>query len=99
MQIGTEQLRVTQVLGTTWRVVRGFNGTEAVEWGVVHGAHPAEALDGEVAALVARLAGGATVALGLTKWLLHDAAASGLDESMRLEAFALELSSRSEDFR
>ncbi|MET0736748.1 MAG: enoyl-CoA hydratase/isomerase family protein, partial [Acidimicrobiales bacterium] len=48
---------------------------------------------------VARLAGGATVALGLTKWLLHDAAASGLDESMRQEAFALELSSRSEDFR
>lgn len=78
---------------------RKLSGTEAVEWGVIHAAHPAGALDGEVAALVARLAGGATVALGLTKWLLHDAAASGLDESMRHEAFALELSSRSEDFR
>ena len=78
---------------------RKLSGTEAAEWGAIHGAHPAEALDGEVAALVARLAGGATVALGLTKWLLHDAAASGPDESMRQEAFALELSSRSEDFR
>jgi 2-(1,2-epoxy-1,2-dihydrophenyl)acetyl-CoA isomerase len=39
------------------------------------------------------------VALGLTKWLLHESSSSSLDESMRQEAFALELSSRSEDFR
>ena len=42
---------------------------------------------------------GATVALGLTKWLLHAGATTPLDEQLRNEAFALELSSRSEDFR
>lgn len=78
---------------------RKLSGTEAAEWGLIHAAHPAEALDGEVAAVVDRLAAGPTVALGLTKWLLHEAGATSLDESMRQEAFGLELSSRSEDFR
>ena len=50
-------------------------------------------------ALVAQLAGGPTVALGLTKWLLHAGDTAGLDEHLRDEAFALELSSRTEDFR
>jgi len=40
-----------------------------------------------------------TVALGLTKWLLHQGASLPLDEHLRNEAFAVELSSRSEDFR
>ena len=31
---------------------RKLSGTEAAEWGAIHGAHPAAALDGEVAALV-----------------------------------------------
>ena len=39
------------------------------------------------------------MALGLTKWLLHEAEATDLEDSMRQEAFGLELSSRSEDFR
>ena len=42
---------------------------------------------------------GPTVALGLTKWLLHSGRDAPLDEHLRNEAFALELSSRSEDFR
>ena len=46
-----------------------------------------------------RLASGPTVALGLTKWLLHTAAEHTLEAHLRDEAFALELSSRSEDFR
>ena len=49
-------------------------------------------------ALALRLASGPT-ALGLTKWLLHTAAEHTLDAHLRDEAFALELSSRSEDFR
>ena len=40
-----------------------------------------------------------TVALGLTKWLLHEGAQAPLDAQLANEAFALELSSRSEDFR
>ena len=44
-------------------------------------------------------ASGPTVALGLMKGLLHAAWAATLEEQLRSEAFALELSSRSEDFR
>jgi 2-(1,2-epoxy-1,2-dihydrophenyl)acetyl-CoA isomerase len=60
---------------------------------------PAEALEAETAAVVAQLAAGPTVALGLAKWLLHRGQASGLDDQLAQEAFAMELSSRSEDFR
>ena len=78
---------------------RRLSGTEAAEWGLIHAAHPADALDDEVATVVDQLASGPTVALGLTKWLLNEAGAVSLDESMRHEAFGLELSSRSDDFR
>lgn len=78
---------------------RELSGAEAADWGVVHAACPAADLDAEVEALVERLASGPTVALGLAKWVLHEAQSVGLEESMRQEAFGLELSSRSEDFR
>jgi 2-(1,2-epoxy-1,2-dihydrophenyl)acetyl-CoA isomerase len=45
------------------------------------------------------LAGSATVAVGLTKWLMHAGRSASLDAQLRDEAFAMELSSRSEDFR
>ena len=45
------------------------------------------------------LGNGPTVTLGLTKWLLHAGAVSPFDRQLEHEAFALELSSRSEDFR
>jgi 2-(1,2-epoxy-1,2-dihydrophenyl)acetyl-CoA isomerase len=60
---------------------------------------PAAEVDGEAEALALRLAAGPTVALGLTKWLLHTGAEHTLEAHLRDEAFALELSSRSEDFR
>jgi 2-(1,2-epoxy-1,2-dihydrophenyl)acetyl-CoA isomerase len=60
---------------------------------------PASDVDAVAAELATTLAGGATVALGLSKWLLHTGSANGLDEHLRNEAFAMELSSRSEDFR
>ena len=46
-----------------------------------------------------RLAAGPTVALGLTKWLMHSAGSASLEQQLRDEAFAMELSSRSRDFR
>jgi 2-(1,2-epoxy-1,2-dihydrophenyl)acetyl-CoA isomerase len=46
-----------------------------------------------------QLATGPTVSLGLTKWLLQTAVEHTLDQHLRAEAFAMELSSRSEDFR
>jgi 2-(1,2-epoxy-1,2-dihydrophenyl)acetyl-CoA isomerase len=78
---------------------RRISGAEAAQWGLIHSAVPAGALDTEAEALVGRLASGPTVALGLTKWLLHAGAAQPLEDHLRDEAFAIELSSRSEDFR
>ena len=56
-------------------------------------------LDDAVEEIVGKLARSATVALGLTKWLQHSGAQATLDAHLRNEAFAMELSSRSEDFR
>ncbi len=78
---------------------RPLDGREAEAWGVVHQAVPAAELDTAVAEVVDQLASGPTVALGLTKWLLHASATTTLDEQLHHEALALELSSRSEDFR
>jgi 2-(1,2-epoxy-1,2-dihydrophenyl)acetyl-CoA isomerase len=78
---------------------RKLRAPEAVDWGLIHAAVQAERLDDEVDEVVARLAAGPTVALGLTKWLLRSAQTSTLDAHLQDEALALELSSRSEDFR
>jgi 2-(1,2-epoxy-1,2-dihydrophenyl)acetyl-CoA isomerase len=60
---------------------------------------PAAEVDAVVAEVLGRLAAGPTVTLGLTKWLLHAGRAATLEDHLRDEAFAMELSSRSEDFR
>jgi 2-(1,2-epoxy-1,2-dihydrophenyl)acetyl-CoA isomerase len=91
--VGLARARELLMLG------RELSGAEAVSWGLAHRAVPAAEVDGQAEALALRLAAGPTVALGLTKWLLHTAAEHPLDAHLRDEAFALELSSRSEDFR
>jgi 2-(1,2-epoxy-1,2-dihydrophenyl)acetyl-CoA isomerase len=91
--VGTVRARELLILG------RQLTGAEAADWGVVHRAVPAAELDREVDALVEQLGGGPTVALGFTKWLLHAAQSTTLPEQLQNEAFALELSSRSNDFR
>ena len=91
--IGTVRAREMLLLGRT------VSGKEAAEWGLVHQAVPASELDAAVDAVVQQLANGPTVALGLTKWMLHAGASASLEEHLRNEAFALELSSRSQDFR
>jgi 2-(1,2-epoxy-1,2-dihydrophenyl)acetyl-CoA isomerase len=70
-----------------------------MQWGLVHRVVPDGDLEAETEALVARLAAAPTVSLGLTKWLMHAGAGAPLEAHLRNEAFALELSSRSEDFR
>lgn len=92
-RIGEVRARDMLLLGRT------VTGAEAADWGMVHRAVPADALGAAAAEVVDALAGGPTVALGLTKWLLHAAAAADLDTALANEALALELSSRSEDFR
>jgi len=92
-RVGEARARELLLLG------RRLDGAEAAEWGLVHRAVPVGDVDTEAEALVARLAAGPTVALGLTKWLLHAGASTSLEQHLRDEAFAMELSSRSEDFR
>ncbi len=78
---------------------RKLSGTEAAAWGIIHRAVADAELDAELAALAERLAGGPTVALGLTKRCLQRSLETGLVEAMQGEAFALELSSRTADFK
>jgi len=78
---------------------RVVDGSEAAEWGMIHRAVPVADVDATAAELVGTLAQSATVALGLAKWLLHTGVTAPLDEHLRNEAFAMELSSRSDDFR
>lgn len=76
-----------------------ISGATAVDWGIIHGCAPTDQLEDAANELVATLAAAPTVALGLTKWLLQSGNGLDLDRHLQNEAMALELSSRSEDFR
>ena len=78
---------------------REIDGEQAADWGLVHAAVDDDALESTTQALVAELAESATIALGLTKWLMHRSLDLDLTDSLANEAFALELSSRSRDFK
>ena len=92
-RVGEVRARELLLLGRT------LSGTEAAEWGAIHRAVLGPRLDAAVDEVVAQLASGPTVALGLTKWLLNAGASAELDAQLANEAFALELSSRTADFR
>lgn len=78
---------------------REIDGEQAADWGLIHEAVDDEALDSAVEEIAQQLAESATIALGLSKWLLHRALDLDLADSLANEAFALELSSRSRDFK
>ena len=92
-RVGEARARELLLLG------RALSGTEAAEWGAIHRAVPAAALDAAVDEVVDQLAAGPTTALGLTKWLLNAGASADLEAHLANEAYALELSSRTDDFR
>lgn len=92
-RVGEVRARDMLLLG---RVV---SGAEAADWGLVHRAVPADDLGAAAEEVVGRLAAGPTVALGLTKWLLHAGAQAPLEQQLRNEGFAMELASRSDDFK
>jgi 2-(1,2-epoxy-1,2-dihydrophenyl)acetyl-CoA isomerase len=75
------------------------DGATAADWGLVDRAVPDDRLAAEAESVLATLAASATVALGLTKSLLHTGRSATLEAHLRDEAFGMELSSRSEDFR
>jgi 2-(1,2-epoxy-1,2-dihydrophenyl)acetyl-CoA isomerase len=92
-RVGEVRARELLLLG------RRLSGSEAAEWGLIHRAVPGDEVDAVAGALARKLASGPTVSLGLAKWLLSAGASASLDAHLRDEAFAMELSSRSEDFR
>jgi len=74
-------------------------GLRAAEWGMIHRAVPDDEVLAAAEALASRLARGPTVAIGLAKRCIQGSLELGLTEAMEKEALALELSSRSKDFR
>lgn len=78
---------------------RSLTGAEAAEIGLVHAAVDSTVVDAAASALADELAAGPTVSLGLTKWLMLVGATTSLDDHLQNEALAMELSSRSDDFR
>jgi 2-(1,2-epoxy-1,2-dihydrophenyl)acetyl-CoA isomerase len=91
--VGVQRARELLMLGTA------IDGRTAVDWGLGHEAVPSADVDSAALTLAQRIAAGPTVSLGLTKWLLHTSVEHTLEQHLRDEAFAMELSSRSEDFR
>jgi 2-(1,2-epoxy-1,2-dihydrophenyl)acetyl-CoA isomerase len=75
------------------------SGADAASWGLVHRGVPTDDLDAVSKELVDRLSAAPTVAIGLTKLLLYRALTSDLSSHLADEAWAMEVSSRSEDFR
>ena len=58
-----------------------------------------EKLDAAAESLLARLAELPTASLGFTKYLVHRSLELGFEHALEQEAFALELTSRSLDFK
>ncbi|MDV3126571.1 enoyl-CoA hydratase-related protein [Mycobacterium sp. 21AC1] len=75
------------------------SGTDAADWGLVHSAVPADELEAAAADLLARLAAGPTVAIGLAKAAIAYGQHSTLTQSMNQELSNLELSCRTVDFK
>jgi 2-(1,2-epoxy-1,2-dihydrophenyl)acetyl-CoA isomerase len=72
---------------------------DAASWGLIHRCVSGSELHAATEDLVARVAAGPTVAIGLTKQALTYAQQSTLSEAMTQELFNLELSCRTGDFK
>ena len=92
-RVGVVRSRELLLLG------RRLSGVEAVEWGLIHAAVADELVPSAAADLVSSLASGPTAALGLTKSLLAASPDNDVARQFAAEAYAMELSSRSPDFR
>lgn len=75
------------------------SGADAASWGLLHRAVPAEDLDTVSHGLIERLAAAPTVAIGLTKLLIHRGLTADLSGHLADEAWAMEVASRSDDFK
>ena len=76
-----------------------ISGEQAAAWGMIHAALDAAELDAAAQALLARLAEMPTASVGFTKYLVHRSLELDFEHALEQEAFALELTSRSLDFK
>ncbi len=90
---GVARAREMLILGTK------VSGTDAADWGLVHASVAATELALAGQELLDRLTSAPTVAIGLTKLLLHRGLTSDIDRHLSDEAWAMDVSSRSEDFK
>jgi 2-(1,2-epoxy-1,2-dihydrophenyl)acetyl-CoA isomerase len=91
--VGVARAREMLLLGTK------VSGADAASWGLVHRAVPAADLVASGEDLVTRLAEGPTVAIGLTKLLLHLGLTSDVERHLADEGWSMEVSSRTDDFK
>ena len=91
--VGVARARELLLLG------RKITGADAAAWGLIHASAPEEALESAAATLVERLATGPTVALGLAKRCINRNLEGSFGQALENESLALELSSRTADFR
>jgi 2-(1,2-epoxy-1,2-dihydrophenyl)acetyl-CoA isomerase len=91
--VGVARARDLLLLG------RRLTGAEAAGWGLIHASFPAGELDAAAAAVVEQLATGPTVAIGLAKRCLNRNLENSFAQALENESLALELSSRTADFR
>jgi 2-(1,2-epoxy-1,2-dihydrophenyl)acetyl-CoA isomerase len=75
------------------------SAADAADWGLIHQAVSPAELDDTCEELLARLAAGPTVALGLAKHAINYGQHATLTQSMTQELFDLELSCRTKDFK
>lgn len=75
------------------------SGTDAADWGLIHSAVPADEVQAAADELLARLADGPTVAIGLAKQAIAYGQNATLNQSMNQELSNLELSCRTADFK
>jgi 2-(1,2-epoxy-1,2-dihydrophenyl)acetyl-CoA isomerase len=75
------------------------SATDAADWGLIFRAVSPGELDDSCEELLARLAAGPTVALGLAKQAIHYGQHATLSQAMTQELFDLELSCRTKDFK
>ncbi|WP_371746825.1 enoyl-CoA hydratase/isomerase family protein [Mycolicibacterium sp. YH-1] len=75
------------------------SAADAADWGMIHQATAAQDADEVTEALLARLAAGPTVALGLAKSAMRANQHATLEQAMTQELYNLELSCRTADFK
>lgn len=75
------------------------SAADAADWGLIYQAVAAAELNRVTDELLARLADGPTVALGLAKQAIHYGQHSTLNQAMQQELFDVELSCRTADFK